>query len=195
MEQKLHISVSPQVFIFAAVLLLIVPFPWLCGWAVAVLTHELSHCIALRLCGKKIDAILLNMGGACIKTEPLSEWQTIFCSLAGPIGGLLLLFAVHVFPQAAICAVLLSIYNILPIFPLDGGRAFYGLMHMILPECICKRVCFIMEKIVIFVIVLFGIFATCLWKLGVLPFSASILFALRMYKIKIPCKSTLDRVQ
>ena len=195
MEQRLHISVSPQVYIFAAILLLIAPLPWLCGWAVAVLVHELSHCIALRLCGKKIDTILLNMGGASIQTESLSDWQTIFCSLAGPVGGLLLLFAVHIFPQAAICAVLLSIYNSLPIFPLDGGRALYGLMHMILPECIYKRICFILEKIVLFVIVFFGFFATFRWKLGVFPLCASVLFAIRMHKIKRPCKSTLNRVQ
>lgn len=195
MEQRLHINVSPQVYIFAAVLLLIVPVPWLCGWVAAVLVHEISHCIALRVCGKKIDTILLNMAGASIQTESLSDWQTIFCSLAGPLGGLLLLLAVRVFPQAAICAVLLSIYNLLPIFPLDGGRVLYGFMHMILPECICKRVCFVVEKMVIFVIVLFGIYATFFWKLGALPFCASVLFALRMYKIKIPCKSTLDRVQ
>lgn len=195
MVQGLHISVSPQVYIIAAILLLVVPLPWLCGWLAAVLVHELSHCIALRLCGKQIDMVVLDVNGAKIQTEALSDWQTILCSLAGPVGGLLLLFAASVFPQAALCAVLLSIYNLLPVFPLDGGRALRGIAHLILPERICELLCFMIEKIALLGIILIGIFATFLWKLGVMPFCISLLFALRMHKIKIPCKSTLNAVQ
>ena len=195
MEQRLFINISPLVYVFAAVLLLVVPLPWLNGWVIAVLFHEFSHCIALYLCGKQIDGVSLDINGVRIHTEPLSDWQILLCSLAGPMGGLLVILIAHVFPQAAICAALLSIYNLIPIFPFDGGRALFGLLHMILPERICELFCFLMEKLVLMGVIFLGIFATFIWKLSVLPICISALFALRVHRIKIPCKSRVDRVQ
>ena len=178
-----------------AVLLLMVPFPWLFGWGVAVLVHELSHCVALRLCGKQIGMVFLDMNGARIHTEDLSNWQMILCALAGPTGGLLLLPLAKIFPQATICALFLSLYNLLPVYPLDGGRALYGLMRLILPEHICEVICHKIEMFVLLSMIFLCVIAFFVWKLGGMPLLAAVLFVLRILKIKRPCKTTIYAVQ
>ena len=178
-----------------AVLLLMVPLPWFFGWVVAVLAHELSHCVALRLCGKQIGMVFLDINGAKIHTEYLSNWQMVLCALAGPTGGCLLLPLANIFPQAAICMVFLSLYNLLPVYPLDGGRALYGLMRLILQEHICETVCQKLEMLVLLSMIFLCLFAVFVWKLGGMPLFAVVLFVLRIQKIKRPCKTTMNAVQ
>ena len=176
-------------------MLLLIPFPWLCGWGSAVLIHELSHCVALHACGKRINMVYLDIDGVRIWTEPLSDLQMLLCSLSGPIGGLSLLFIAEVFPQAALCAILLSCYNLLPVFPLDGGRAFYGFVHFIFSENTCEFLCSIVENLVLLGLILLCVFSTFVWKFGALPLLTGVLLTMRMFKIKRPCKSTLNKVQ
>ena len=195
MAQKLPISISPQLCIFAAVLLLTVPLPWLLGWLLAVMIHELSHCIMLSLCGKRIEHVIFAINGAKIQTEALSNWQTLLCALAGPAGGLILLLLTDIFPQAALCSVLLSVYNLLPICPLDGGRAFLAFLRIFLSDETAAKTLMIVESFVLLALVMLLIVATFLWRLGILPLFVLILLIIRMHRIKRPCKTNTDRVQ
>lgn len=195
MAQKLPISISPQLCIFAAVLLLTVPLPWLMGWILAVLIHELSHCIMLFLCGKRIEHVNFAINGAEIQTEALTDGQTLLCALAGPAGGFLLLLLSNCFPQAAICSILLSIYNLLPIHPLDGGRALLGFLRLFFSDETAAKGLIVVERLILLVLMIFLITASFIWRLGVLPLFVLILLAIRMHRIKRPCKTYTDRVQ
>ena len=120
------ISVSPQCWIGTAVMILLVPFPWLCGCFFAALVHELFHCLALFLCGERIYHIQIGWNGARIDTGNLTDGKMILCALAGPFGGLLLLLVVRQFPRLAVCGLFQTLFNLLPIYPLDGGRALHA---------------------------------------------------------------------
>lgn len=178
-----------------AVMLLAVPLPWLLGWLIAAAVHECSHWCMLRLCGKRIYKVYLDFGGAKMQTDALSNGQTVLCALAGPVGGMMLLAIANTFPHAALCALILSAYNLLPIYPLDGGRALQGFLQTILPDRYAKTIFIITEKTVLLALSALCTIAAFKWKLGLLPIAAFILFTMRMYKIKIPCKSNVDRVQ
>ena len=195
MVRELYIKISPQVYVITAIMLLAIPFSWLFGWLLAVLIHELSHCLMLRICGINILSVHIGIDGVRLQTENLSDLQTILCSLAGPAGGLFLLLLADIYPQAAVCSVVLSIYNLLPVFPLDGGRALRGFSNILLPTHYAESVCLWVESITLLAIIIVGLVMTFRWKMGILPLGASALIAIRMQKIKISCKSRTNRVQ
>lgn len=117
------ISVTPSAWVAIAVMLLVIPLPWSVAWLTAAVTHELFHCLAVYCCAEKILQIEIGIHGANIETGFLPDGKRILCILAGPVGGLLLILFAELFPQLAICGFLQSAFNLLPIYPLDGGRA------------------------------------------------------------------------
>lgn len=117
------ISVRYDFCILLALSLFLLPISWVVGWAIASCIHELFHILAIRICKVKILAVGLISTGAVIQTETMTPLQELFCSLAGPVGGLSAILFLRVMPQIAICAVVQSVFNLLPVYPLDGGRA------------------------------------------------------------------------
>ncbi len=98
-----------------------------------VLFHELGHLLALRLCGCRIRALRLELGGLCLdysgEAPPAAQ---LFCALAGPLAGVLYaLLAAYLGPEGELSAgisLLLSGFNLIPALPLDGGRALEAVM-------------------------------------------------------------------
>ena len=96
-----------------------------CFWPFlgAAAIHEAGHCLAVKLCGGSIHALSLTVRGAVLQTTPLSYRQEAICALAGPCAGFLLLLLVRLFPWLAFWGLIQGIYNLLPVYPMDGGRA------------------------------------------------------------------------
>jgi Zn-dependent protease len=109
---------------------------------VSILVHEFGHGLISRLCGARVsEVVLYQFGGVCAH-EPISGfWKNIAIVAAGPLAGLLLgglsllvMIAMRLagFDPARYLSVVLStlifinifwsIFNLLPIWPLDGGQ-------------------------------------------------------------------------
>ena len=182
------LSVSPQFPLLIAALLVLVPLPWIFAWLFAITIHELSHYAALRLCGQPVYHVHVDIHAVQMQTPALTHWQTVFCALAGPVGGFTLLAFTPIFPRAALCAGFQSVYNLLPVLPLDGGRALHGFLSAFCSVSIADHVCQISACIVCCCVLLLSLASVFLWDLGFVPFLFAVLFCLRMKKIKIPCK-------
>lgn len=180
--------VAPETGILAALMLLLIPLKWVCAWFIAALWHELFHYLALLLCGRRVYGVCVGINGTEIYTDNLSDLDTLLCALAGPTGGLLLLLLSGVFPRLAVCALLQSAFNLLPVYPLDGGRALRGLADLLFPERWAKGICAAIEIFVLAAAVCFGLVSSFLWKLGILPILLTVFFIAHMKKIKRPCK-------
>ena len=105
-----------------ALMLLTLPLAWLASAFLAAVFHELCHIIAIMLTGGKIQGIHMGMGGIVIETGILSNGQELICALAGPAGSLFLLFFVRWIPRIGVCALVQALFNLMPVYPMDGGR-------------------------------------------------------------------------
>jgi Zn-dependent protease len=117
---------------------------WILLALVSVLLHELGHAVLAKRTGASPEITLMAMGGVTTYTPPrqLSRLESLGISLAGPavglvLGGALLLFRPDEDPpglvgfalRAAIFTTLgWSLFNLLPIVPLDGGQALRELL-------------------------------------------------------------------
>ena len=127
-------AVSPFAFLMGALLLLTLPLPWLAGAAAAACVHELGHLLAIWLLDAGHPEFRMGCTGAKIHTAFSEPWREFVCAAAGPAAGLLLQTAVRWFPRTAVCGLVQSAYNLLPIYPLDGGRMLFCLLEGMAPE-------------------------------------------------------------
>ena len=100
----------------------------------AAAAHEAGHVMAIYLVGGRITGIRLGMCDAKIETRGLGYRQEIFCALAGPGMSVLVCLALRkAYATCAAISLLLGLFNALPVYPLDGGRALRAGLCLVLP--------------------------------------------------------------
>ncbi len=131
----MHFTIKSTTYIYLAILLFLVPLPWFSAWLIAVVFHEFCHWSAVRLCGGEVFQLTVGLGSANMDCSVLPDGKRLVCVLSGPVGGFLLLFLGRWLPRVAICSWILSVYNLLPLLPLDGGRALRILIRQDVVFC------------------------------------------------------------
>ena len=109
-------------WIVLGLMMLLFPLRFLVGVLLAAVIHELGHLMAIRLTGGRVRGILLHAGGARIETDPMEPRQAVLCALAGPGAGALTVLAWRWFPELALAGLVQTVFNLIPIYPLDGGQ-------------------------------------------------------------------------
>lgn len=117
-----RIYIDPGVFLALPFALLGIPLRLLISWIIAAGIHELGHILAVFLLKGQITRIRIGVGGAVIAGEDLGVVKNSICVIAGPLFGAMPLLLVRFFPRIGLISLLLSAYNLLPFWPLDGGR-------------------------------------------------------------------------
>lgn len=192
---RIKVSVSPMAYVYLSLILLVIPLRWALAWVLAAGFHELFHGIALWLCGIEIERIDVGIHGAKIQTLDLAPAQMVICALAGPLGGVLLLSLWHYFPRLALCALVQTLFNLIPILPLDGGQVLGGLLRLVLPERWVYTTNKAVEFIIFAVLITISILAIVSWKLGIFPLLLTAALAIHRKNRKIPCKWSGIKVQ
>lgn len=189
------VKVSGSFWITVAVMLLTLPLQWILAALVSAAFHELCHYGAIRLCAGKPQRLSLGSNGAAMLLPEMGRGKELFCTAAGPIGGFLLFFLFPVCPRIALCGLFQSLYNLLPIYPLDGGRVLQCLTAMTMKPAYAQWLCSFVQWTCIGILVAACIYASCFLKLGLLPL---ILLAFMLVKVKFanyPCKEGVLAVQ
>ncbi len=110
--------------------------PGMVFWSFLMLSalHELGHLAVLRIFSIQVRKIRLGAFGAVMDTAPMSFFQEAICALAGPMVNIVCFFLLKgSAPGTALLSLLLGCYNLLPVFPLDGGRALRALLCSLMP--------------------------------------------------------------
>ena len=193
--RRIRIEVGPGAYLFGAALLLLLPMRFLLACAFAAAFHELCHILAIRLLGGQVWELTLGVGGAKIRCGPMEPWRELVCAAAGPLGALVLLLFARWIPITALCALAQSCYNLVPIYPLDGGRMLRSGLYLALGEGRGEKVFSRVETGVKLLLFGVGIYGAYLLEWGLLPLLAVIYPACRALRGKIPCKSRRQRLQ
>ena len=139
---------------------MLLPLDLIIALCIAVFIHEFCHILLLYLFDIPILHIDLRIGGAAIQTAALPVIQELFCALAGPAGSFLCLLFLRRFPLLALCGYVQGLYNLLPVYPLDGGRILHCLCLLFLPNH-AARICKFIENCVTLSVLLIS-FLLCL---------------------------------
>lgn len=165
-----RIKVSPLLVAALCTLYYIDPGRQLLFLLVAAGLHECGHYLMMLVLGHRATSIHLGFTGAVLRTDLLPyvhEWKI---ALAGPLVNLVLagLFSRHA-PVFAVVNLGLAAFNLLPIYPLDGGRILQALLLSRVSErvaYICMRVC---NGVTCALLVSGAIVLTAVYHTGILP--------------------------
>lgn len=178
--------------ILAALLLLTLPLKWLLAAVLAALLHELGHLAALYCLNIPVTSFRIGSFGASIETAPMTRRQEILCAAAGPAVSLSLLLLCRWLPRAAVCGAIQGIYNLIPIYPLDGSRVLKCAVSMIASQEQTDEVCRVVEISFVTLLLILLTAAAIVLRLGILPMLLGVLL---LSTRKIPCKLSKLRVQ
>ena len=104
-----------------------------------IVFHEYGHLRAMQKCGMKTKGIYLIpfVGGVAVGEKAESCWHEIYISMMGPVFGLFMSVAFyigflisgnHFVGLVASVSALVNLFNLLPVYPLDGGHVVKSLV-------------------------------------------------------------------
>ena len=123
-----------------------------------VLMHELSHILVALILKVDVKEIELLPIGINAKYEnKISLIRELIISLAGPIASIIfsIIFENETFVFMNIC---IAIFNLIPIYPLDGGRIVQSTLKMIFGEYIGKKLSYTITKFFLIILSLVSLF-------------------------------------
>ena len=147
-----------------------------------ILLHEFGHAVVGSRFGFRTkDIILLPIGGvARFEKLPESPKQEFLISIAGPLVNFFIAFVLSFFTETSseyilsldlsaikpenflillfVLNLLLGLFNLIPAFPMDGGRIFRAVLSMYFPRAKATEIAATVGSVLAFLLIIIGIF-------------------------------------
>ena len=132
-RRRFSLEVRPGAVVLLSGLYFLLPLRWCARLALTVTVHELGHVAALILCGAQVCGLRMEGCGLVLRTAT--------AALAGPAAGagLFCILRGLGYTACAELSLLFSCVNLLPVLPLDGGRALYAALAALAGERAAER--------------------------------------------------------
>src|SRR5699024_7235473 len=148
-----YIHIHPSLMMFIGISIITGTFVQLFIILSIVIMHELGHFFAAKRFGWRVDKIMLWAFGGVLQTDeyttrPIKE--EVIVTICGPLQHVLvfvlayLLHWTNCIPVSLLAEinhynVIILLFNLLPIYPLDGGRICFALLSAALPYRLAYR--------------------------------------------------------
>lgn len=190
-----YLEVSPAFVALLCAYFYFDPAETFLPFLLAVTLHEAGHLLALRCMRVQVHKVSFQLTGAVIHTQPLRYPQEGLAAAAGPLVNLLCtLVFLHKNPAFALVNLLLLFFNLLPLYPLDGGRILRALLHMLLNDaaaCIAEK---LISGVCLTAVAACAVYLTCVWHAGPWPILLCVLLILRAVETSLPPSGRRARI-
>jgi len=162
-------------------------FLWLTGFVLCIFLHEVGHALAAQLAGVEVKSIVIWLLGGFTNFSRKSEkpLHNLAISAAGPLVNMLLAFLcvfgyivltifllpfykntqlylwgqtfLNLFFSLAFVNMILVVFNLLPIYPLDGGNIMHSTMEMLFGSANADLLTFLISAPFLLGLIAFGI--------------------------------------
>lgn len=174
--------------ILLALCCLMIPLDWMAAAILAGLIHELCHVLAVFLVKGRIYEVRITPFGATMDISCDSVPAELICAAAGPIGSFSLLLLAQCIPKITLCGLIHGIYNLLPIYPLDGGRVLHCITRILFSRSISERITLWIKWSMIGTILFAALWGIKNEVFDLTMFIMLLILLSRIVKGKIPCK-------
>ena len=194
MGQGSRVELKAGAYFATAVALMILPLWFFLSLSVSAIMHELCHYLALKLAGVRVFQIVVGPFGASIDTDSTDPKRELVCALAGPAGSLMLVPFFRWLPGISLCGLIQGIFNLLPVYPMDGGRILNCFLEItMIPHR--DKILSVAETATSFGILGFGVYMGCQWNLGWGGVITGVVLLLRIIRRNTSCKESRFGVQ
>ena len=132
----------------------------------AVIVHESCHALAIWLFGGRVIRVTLSFCGAEMRCTGLKTGAELVSAAAGPIGSFalaLILSRAGLYVASGVSLVLGS-FNLLPVYPLDGGRVLFASLRLFLRYETALRVRDIVSLVTLAAFTLAAVYAAIVYR-------------------------------
>ncbi len=166
----------------------VVAFSWLLGFTLCILLHELGHALVASLFGVEVKSVFIWLLGGFTNLSRKADKpsHTLAISAAGPLVNMLLAFVCvilyiifyfiflpavknmilflwvesfgNLFFSLALVNLILIVFNLLPIYPLDGGNILHSAMEMLFGRSNADRITLIIGAPILLCLLAFGFY-------------------------------------
>ncbi|MBI5824861.1 MAG: tetratricopeptide repeat protein [Chloroflexi bacterium] len=160
---------------------------WVGGFLLFIFLHELGHTFAAQLAGVEVKSVFVWLLGGLthLAYKPEKPAHNLFIAAAGPLVNMVLAFLcvaayillyifflpysdnvelflwvqtfANLFFSLALLNVILIGFNLLPVYPLDGGNILHAVMEMLFGKPSADWITLVVSIPFLFILIIFGI--------------------------------------